>query len=302
MPLLGPAALPPPQEYGTPHLRQRAIDHVLGGLPAVDAGNRPVGVTGGRRDEAELLQEVVAHLLGHLRRGGRDAQHRVDDRDRVAADERARDRGQRGIPCGVPVAGAARSRAPRVRDPSSPPGRRWQPLRAVRPADRPRVPTSCGPRRAWPARRRARPSAGPARACCDAERLLRLRQRRHRGLLAGFRVGDRRVGVLLGQPRGRLLVDLLGARALKIGDDLLRARPPTSDRPPRWTGCRRGRGGQVGIRRPVDIRCGREGVEPLLRGGDRGVGVDDRAARWRPLLAARRRRCRAPSGRRRWPC
>ena len=107
------------------------------------------------------------------------------------------------------------------------------------------------------------------------ERLLRLRQRRHRGLLAGFRVGDRLVGVLLGQPRGRFLVHLLGAGALKIGDHLLRAHRQG------LTGGRGGQdvgrvaGGQVGIRRAVDIRCGGEGVEPLLRRGDRGVGVGD---------------------------
>ena len=135
-----------------------------------------------------------------------------------------------------------------------------------------------------------------------AERLLRLRQRRHRGLLTGFRVGDGLVGVLLGQPRGRLLVDLLGARALKIGDDLLRAHRQC------LTGRRGGQdvggvaGGQVGIRWPVDIRCGGEGVEPLLRRGDRGVGVRRPAARWHPLPAARRRHCPAPSGRRRSPC
>ena len=56
-----------------------------------------------------------------------------------------------------------------------------------------------------------------------AERLLRLRQRRHRGLLTGLRVGGGLVGLLLGQPRGRLLVDLLGAGPLQIGDHLLRA-------------------------------------------------------------------------------
>jgi len=34
-------------------------------------------------------------------------------------------------------------------------------------------------------------------------------------------------------------------------------------------------GGQVGIRRAVDIRCGSEGVEAPLRRGDRGIRIGD---------------------------
>ncbi len=193
-------------------------------------------------------------------------------------------------------------RVPSVRDPSSRPGSRSAPRRAAA--------AGCAPAGADQLRAASSLACAAARsavslsssACCGLERLLRLRQRRHRGLLTGFRVGDGLVGVLLGQPRGRFLVHLLGAGALKIGDHLLRAHRQ------RLTGGRGGQdvgrvaGGQVGIRRAVDIRCGGEGVEPLLRRGDRGVGLRRPAARWRRPLAARRRRCPAPSVRRRSPC
>ena len=53
------------------------------------------------------------------------------------------------------------------------------------------------------------------------ERLLRLGERGDGGLLAGFRGGDGLLGVLLGEPSGGLLVDLLGAGGLKVGDHLL---------------------------------------------------------------------------------
>src|SRR4029079_7629484 len=93
-------------------LRHGALDHVLGGLPAVDAGNRAIGVTGWGGQQAELLQEVAPHVLRYLRRGRRVTQDRVDDRDRIPADERAGNRGQRRIPQRrVPLACGRRLRA-----------------------------------------------------------------------------------------------------------------------------------------------------------------------------------------------
>src|SRR5262249_10864528 len=105
------------------------------------------------------------------------------------------------------------------------------------------------------------------------ERLLRLRQRRNRVLLAGLRVGNGLVGALLRQSRGGFLVHLLGAGALKIGDDLLRARGQRLTRGRRGQHVGRVGGGQVRIGRAVDIRCGSKGVELFLRRGDRGVGL-----------------------------
>ena len=232
-----------------------------------------------------------------------DAQHRVDDRDRVAADEGAGDRGQRGIPRGCPSSGR-RGAARRVRDPSSPAGSPMAaPRRAVRPAgrradaDQLRAASSL----AWAASRSA-VSRSSSRLLV-AERLLRLRSApppRRPGwtcasatALSAFCLASRAADSLFTcsvRARCRLVDHLLRAGGQRLagrrgGDDV------------------RGVGrGQVGVRRAVDVRGRGEGVEALLRGGDRGVGVVDRAAGWRRLPAARRRRCRARSGRRRSPC
>ncbi len=121
-------------------------------------------------------------------------------------------------------------------------------------------------------------------------------------LLAGLRGLDGLIGLLLGQPRRRLLVDLLGAGALQVGDHLLGT---DRQRLPGGRGVEdvdRIRRGQIRARRPVDIHRGGERVEALLGGGDRGVGVLDPAARWRRPPAGRRRRRRGRSSRPGSPC
>nr|AAC46193.1 MAV432 [Mycobacterium avium] len=106
---------------GHPDLRHAATDHVLRRLPPVhprdarpDPAGRRVGDAGvvGLED-AELLQEVAAETGGDLGRGGRDAQHLVDHRDRVAGKLGARDHRQGGVPGAVPLPARGRRRRAR---------------------------------------------------------------------------------------------------------------------------------------------------------------------------------------------
>ena len=109
-----------------------------------------------------------------------------------------------------------------------------------------------------------------------AELVLCGGQGRHRCVLAGLSVGDGLVGLLLGQPSRRILVQLLGAGPLQVVHHLLRA------------GGQRLAGGrgrdhvvgagrrEVAVRRAVDVTGHRETVKSLLGGRDCGVGVFDR--------------------------
>ena len=302
--MLGPAALPPPHEYGTPICDMRAPDHVLGGLPAVDPGNRAVGVAARGGQEAELLQEVAAHLLGRpaprstrcprtvlMIAIGSPLTNALGIAGSVGSHARVPVAGGRAAAagCAVPVGRGVR-RCGRGG------GRRGRlgTARRRRPLCGPASSLACAAARS--AVSRSSSACWAPKVCCasvSADTAV---------CWLASRVDDGLVGVLLGQPRGRLLVHLLGAGPLQIGDHLLRA-----DRQ-RLTGRRGvedvgGIGcGQVGIRRAVDIGCGGERVEALLRRGDRGVGVLRRAAGWRRPRAGRRRRCRVRSARRRSPC
>ena len=136
----------------------------------------------------------------------------------------------------------------------------------------------------------------------STEGLLGLRQRRHRGLLAGLRVDDRLVRILLGQPRGRLLVHLFGPRPLQITDhplgaDRQRLRGRRGVEDVTRVGC-----GQIRARRSVDIRCDGERVEAILRRRDGDVGILHALRAGVEFDAARRRRCPVRSAHRRSPC
>ena len=108
------------------------------------------------------------------------------------------------------------------------------------------------------------------------ELALGIGERDHRGILAGLRIGGGLVGLLLGRPRRRFLVHLLGPGPLQVGHHRL----GTSGQGP---GGRLGgddvfgaAGGQIAARRTVHVGGRREGVEPVLGRGNRRVGVLDR--------------------------
>src|SRR6185437_16221075 len=84
-------------------LRQTAPDHILRGLPPINPRDLAIGETRWRGRQSELLQEAAAHVGGDLRRGRRDAENLVQDRDRVARDVGAGHHRQRGVPRAVPV-------------------------------------------------------------------------------------------------------------------------------------------------------------------------------------------------------
>lgn len=95
----------------------------------------------------------------------------------------------------------------------------------------------------------------------------------YRCILPGLRLGCGPVGLLLGQPRRRLLVDLFGAGPLQVGHHLPGAggqRPASACGGDDVVGAGRG---QVAVGRPVDVSGGREGVESPLGSGDGRVGV-----------------------------
>ena len=185
---------------------------------------------------------------------------------------------------------------------------RWAPSAASGPSTRPRATVALWPvgrtrRRRVPSVRRRRPRSGirSARGCRPiaggvesglggitliaqssdfllllAELVLCGGQGRHRCVLAGLSVDDGLVGLLLGQPSRRILVQLLGAGPLQVVHHLLRA------------GGQRLAGGrgrdhvvgagrrEVAVRRAVDVTGHRETVKSLLGGRDCGVGVFDR--------------------------
>ena len=165
-------------------------------------------------------------------------------------------------------------RRARVRDPSPLTGSpAVQRVSAVPLADADHVRASAS--LAWAALRSA--VSWSSSPCWSRERLLCRRQRRHRGVLAGLRVDRGLVGLLLGQSRRRLLVDLFGAGPLQVGHDLLGT---GGQRLPRRGGVDDVGGvgrGQIRTRWPVDIGRCREGVESLLRGRDRRGRVVDGA-------------------------
>ena len=125
---LGPRFAPAAPGVGHAPLRLHPLNDVFRGLTTVDTGYRTVGDSRWRGQDSELLQKVAAHILGDLHRGLRDPEDRIDDRDRVAADERTRDGGQRQIPLRR-LAGLRSRRAPGARSQSAP-GPGWRPPRA----------------------------------------------------------------------------------------------------------------------------------------------------------------------------
>ena len=222
MPLLGPGGGATTPRIGHAQLRHPAADHVLGGLPAVDPRNPAVGEAGGRGSQPHLLQEAAAHVGGDLRRGRRDPQDLVDDRDRVTGDVGAGHHRQRGIPFAVPLAAVALRRLRRARRRRVPPvtgadaGPAGPAPGPPADADQLRAASSL----AWAALRSS--ARRVDFLLLFAELAVHVGQRRHRGVLAGLSVGDGLVGLLLGQPRRRLLVHLLGAGPLQVVHHLLR--------------------------------------------------------------------------------
>lgn len=107
------------------------------------------------------------------------------------------------------------------------------------------------------------------------ERLLRVGERLDRGVLARLRVGEGLVGLPLGHAGRRIAIDLLSAGAHQVVDRLTGT---DGERLPGGGGVddlARIVGGEVGRGRAVHVGRRRELVEPLLRGGDCGVGLGE---------------------------
>ena len=141
-------------------------------------------------------------------------QHLVEHRDRVTGDVGAGHLRQRGVPR-RPIAAGPRpaGRARRRRVPAVTGGRR-RPLAGFRSARGCRP--SAGRRRVWigPHSRSSasRVTSHAARRTCAGRRSAPPTA----ASWLDLRVGDGLVGLLLGQPRGRLLVHLLGAGPLQV--------------------------------------------------------------------------------------
>ena len=168
--------------------------------------------------------------------------------------------GRRAVGCAIPVGGRVRA---------------WR-RGGGRSGGLPAAPTSCGPRRAWPARRPARAVSRSSSACWVLNVCCASRQRRHRAS-AGWLPRPRRprsAFCLASRAADSLFTCSVRARCrlvitcCALTDNVWPAAAVFED----VGGVARG---QIRIRRTVDIRCGGEGVEALLGRGDGGVGVLD---------------------------